>query len=237
MNIDVAVARQLQHPGRNDSAVADDDDCLGPQGLKLCLEFFILLDFFRLNDWKAKFQCRLLDRRRCQRHAAKNNLHALSPARTSFLILRLIRSRLSALTWLIKSLPFRWSISCRKARASRSSPVFSNQFPSTSCARTVTILARVTFSRKSGRLRQPSWPFCLPSRPMTSGFTSTSLALGSSLNVVSITAMRLPMPIYGAASPTPWAAYMDSNMSSTSFFSSALNSVTGSAGLSSTGSP
>src|SRR5437764_8266971 len=44
------------------------------------------------------------------------------------------------------------------------------------------------------------------------------------------------MPTCVAASPTPGAAYMVSNMSSTSFLSSASNLVTGSAGVVSTGS-
>src|SRR6202042_1700633 len=70
--------------------------------------------------------------------AAEDQLHSHSPARTSFLILRLIRSRLRALTWLMKRRPLRWSISWQNARARRSSPDFSNQFPSTSWARTVT---------------------------------------------------------------------------------------------------
>ena len=54
--------------------------------------------------------------------------------------------------------PFRWSISWQKARASRSSPVISNDSPLTFWARTVTLLGRVTCSRNPGRLRQPSSP-------------------------------------------------------------------------------
>ena len=44
-------------------------------------------------------------------------------------------------------------------------------------------------------------------------------------------------PICGAASPTPRAAYIVSNMSETSRFSLSSNSVTGSPGVSSTRSP
>src|SRR5690349_11225357 len=51
-----------------------------------------------------------------------------------------------------------------------------------------------------------------------------------------MTNRRLAMPTCVAASPTPGAAYMVSNMSSASFLSSASNLVTGSAGVVSTGS-
>src|SRR5947209_917977 len=137
------------------------------------------------------------------RRAAEYQLHAHSPARCSFLILRRIMSRLRPLTWVMNSLPLRWSVSCRKARASSPSPVLSNHLPVRSWARTVTTLARVTSSRKSGRLRQPSLLLWRPSVLMISGLTSTILASGSSLNVMSMTTMRLPIPICGAASPTP----------------------------------
>src|SRR3954470_20070079 len=166
------------------------------------------------------------------RSAAKDYIH--SPAFCSFLILFLIKFRLSALMCEMKSFPFRWSVSCRKARASSASPVISNVLPFRSCARTVTLLARVTRSRNSGRLRQPSPPLCFPSVLMISGFTSTSFAPASSLKLVSITAMRLPMPTCGAAKPTPCAAYIDSNISSASFSSSLSNVVTVAAGVSST---
>src|SRR5437016_10437740 len=171
------------------------------------------------------------------RSAAKHQLHFHSPSRMSFLILRLIRSRLRPLTWLMNNFPFRWSVSWRKARANNPSPVCSNHSPSKSWARTVTIFARETFSRKSGKLKHPSPLTCFPSLPMISGLTNTSLALGSSLKVTSITTMRLLMPICGAASPTPWAWYMDSNMSSASWRNSSLNSVTVCAVVSSTGLP
>src|ERR1700756_5053183 len=72
---------------------------------------------------------------------------------------------------------------------------------------------------------------------MISGLTSTSLALGSSLKVTSMTVIRLLIPICGAARPTPCAAYMDSNMSSISVLSASSNSVTVAAGVSRTGSP
>ena len=90
-----------------------------------------------------------------------------------------------------------------------------------------------------GALRNPTTPVAAgPQSVSLAGINiSTSLASGSSLKVMSITASRLEMPICGAARPTPCAAYMDSNMSSASFFSSPSKTVTGSAGLSSTGLP
>ena len=60
----------VQHPGRNDSAVADDDDCVRLQRFKLRAKLFILFDFFRLDDREAELQRRLFYRRRSQRHAA-----------------------------------------------------------------------------------------------------------------------------------------------------------------------
>src|SRR5690349_24044730 len=51
----------------------------------------------------------------------------------------------------------------------------------------------------------------------------------------SITNRRFGTPTCTAASPTPGAAYMVSNILLTSFARSASNSVTGSAGVSSTG--
>src|SRR5580658_927353 len=88
--------------------------------------------------------------------AHKNQDH--SPAFTSLRTLRRIKSRLRALTWLMYRRPFRWSISWQNARASSSSPFISNHSPWMFCARTVTLLGRVTCSRNPGRLRQPSSP-------------------------------------------------------------------------------
>src|SRR5271154_3127848 len=72
---------------------------------------------------------------------------------------------------------------------------------------------------------------------MISGFAQTIFASAFFPLLTSITATRLLMPICGAASPTPFAAYMDSNMSSTSACSSTSNLSTGLPGVSSTGSP
>jgi len=67
---------------------------------------------------------------------------------------------------------------------------------------------------------------------------STSFSSGFSPLEQSMTAIFFEMPICGAASPTPLAAYIDSNMSSTSLCSSGVsNAVILSASRSSTGSP
>src|SRR6266849_1307559 len=71
---------------------------------------------------------------------------------------------------------------------------------------------------------------------MISGFTSTIFASGFLPKLTSITVMRMLLPICGAASPTPCAAYMLANISSASFSSSASNFVIVAAGFSSTGS-
>ncbi len=87
-------------------------------------------------------------------------------------------------------------------------------------------------------LRQPSSPSCLPSTCTIFGLISTSLSAGFSALEMSITVILREKPICGAASPTPLAAYIDSNMSSRNWSSSGVpNSVTSSASRSSTGSP
>src|SRR5271155_426977 len=72
---------------------------------------------------------------------------------------------------------------------------------------------------------------------MISGFAQTIFASAFFPCLPSIPPPRRRRPICGAASPTPFAAYMDSNMSSTSACSSASNLSTCLPGVSSTGSP
>src|ERR1700730_3379825 len=72
---------------------------------------------------------------------------------------------------------------------------------------------------------------------MISGFASTSLASGFFPTLTSITASFFESPICGAARPTPWATYMDSNMSSHSLASSSSNLTMGFAGDSNTAFP
>ena len=66
---------------------------------------------------------------------------------------------------------------------------------------------------------------------MISGLISTIFSSGFFLKLQSITVSRCEMLICGAASPIPCAAYIDSNISSTSFFSFASKTVTGSPGF------
>ena len=72
---------------------------------------------------------------------------------------------------------------------------------------------------------------------MISGLASTIFASGVLPFDTSITVIRCPNPICGAARPTPEAAYIDSNMSSTSFCKSSSNFSTRLVGVSKTGSP
>src|SRR5260370_32244530 len=83
-----------------------------------------------------------------------------------------------------------------------------------------------------GKERQPSSPFCLPSMLITSGLIMTTRCAGSLPPEQSITTRRFGTPTCTAASPTPGAEYIVSNMFATSLFRSPLNSVTGSAGVS-----
>src|SRR5579871_482757 len=72
---------------------------------------------------------------------------------------------------------------------------------------------------------------------MISGFASTIFASGFFPLVTSTTVNRMLFPICGAASPTPCAAYIVANMSSTSSSSSPSNLVICLDGFSRTGSP
>src|SRR5271163_668022 len=86
-------------------------------------------------------------------------------------------------------------------------------------------------------LRQPSSSRFSPSAWMISGLIKTILASGFFPAVTSTTAMRIFLPICGAARPTPCAAYMLANMSSASSASSASNLVMGLVDFSRMGSP
>src|SRR5438445_2162899 len=114
-------------------------------------------------------------------------------------------------------------------------PSISNSCPLTSCARTTARKLRSTPKKIPGNERHPSSPSCLPSCAMTSGLIMTIRWAGSLPPEQSITKRRLGTPTCTAASPTPGAAYIVSNILLTSFLRSASNLVTGSAGLSSTG--
>src|ERR1700686_3026450 len=81
-----------------------------------------------------------------------------------------------------------------------------------------------------GKERHPSSPSCLPSMLTTSGLIITTRCEGSLPPEQSITNRRLGTPTCTAASPTPGAEYIVSNILLTSFFSSSSNVVTGSAG-------
>jgi len=68
-------------------------------------------------------------------------------------------------------------------------------------------------------------------RELISGLASTIFASGFFPPVTSTTARRRFRPICGAASPTPWAAYMEANISSESCSSSASNFFMGVVGF------
>ena len=70
VEVDVAESREIEHPLRNDAAVADDDDSVGLESRELSAEFFVGLDAVGLDDGKIQLQCRLFDRRRNKFKAA-----------------------------------------------------------------------------------------------------------------------------------------------------------------------
>jgi len=62
VEVDVAERREIEHPLRDDAAVADDDDGVGLEGDELSAEFFVLLDSVGLGDGKVQLERRLFDR-------------------------------------------------------------------------------------------------------------------------------------------------------------------------------
>src|SRR5512141_749136 len=70
MKIDISKSRQIKHPARNYSSVADDDDAIRRYGLELRAKFGIGLALLRLRDRQTKLKRFLLYGRRCQFHPA-----------------------------------------------------------------------------------------------------------------------------------------------------------------------
>ncbi len=60
VQVDVAERRKIEHPLRNDAAVADDDDGVGFEGGELGAEFVVGLDAVGLGDGKIQFAARIL---------------------------------------------------------------------------------------------------------------------------------------------------------------------------------
>ena len=56
VQVDVAERREIEHPLRDDAAVADDDDGVGLEGGELGAEFFVGLDAVGLGDGEIQFQ-------------------------------------------------------------------------------------------------------------------------------------------------------------------------------------
>src|SRR5213078_4861697 len=61
MQIDVAEFWKLQHPGRDDAAITDNDNGIGIDFCELRFQLFVGLDFFRLVNRQAQLQGALLD--------------------------------------------------------------------------------------------------------------------------------------------------------------------------------
>jgi hypothetical protein len=62
VNVDVAEGREVEHPLRDDSAIAYDNDGIGLSCDELAAEFFVGLDALRLTDGEIQFERGLLDR-------------------------------------------------------------------------------------------------------------------------------------------------------------------------------
>ena len=61
MQIDIAKRREIEHPLRNDAAVADDDDRVWFDGGDLSPELIVGLDALGLRDGQVEFERRFLD--------------------------------------------------------------------------------------------------------------------------------------------------------------------------------
>ena len=96
------------------------------------------------------------------------------------------------------------------ALASSPSPSTVNSSIFSSYALHTTCIGLVTVPNFPGRLRHPSSPVCSPSASIISGFIRHR-GLSSQ---TSITTILLSIPTCGAASPTPFASYIVSNISS-----------------------
>ena len=70
MQVEVAERRQIDHPLRNDAAIAHDDDGLRSDLLQLSAEFLVVLDPVRLDDGQVECEGDTFDRRRDNFHAA-----------------------------------------------------------------------------------------------------------------------------------------------------------------------
>ena len=60
MQVEVAETRKINHPLRNDSAITNDDDCVGLERCELSAQFFAVLDLVGLDDRQAELLRALL---------------------------------------------------------------------------------------------------------------------------------------------------------------------------------
>ena len=70
MQVDVAEGREVEHPLRDDAAIADDDDGVGFDGGELGTELIVRLDLVGLRDGKIQFLRGLFYRRSDELEAA-----------------------------------------------------------------------------------------------------------------------------------------------------------------------
>jgi hypothetical protein len=61
VEVEVAEGRKIEHPLRNDAAVADNDDGVGLEGGELGAKFVVSLDAVGLGKGEIEFQCRFFD--------------------------------------------------------------------------------------------------------------------------------------------------------------------------------
>lgn len=64
MEVDVSMTRQIEHPLRDDAAVADHDDCIRVDARKLSAEFVVGLDSIGLGNRKTQLLRGLFNRGR-----------------------------------------------------------------------------------------------------------------------------------------------------------------------------
>src|SRR5689334_1923630 len=74
MNVEVAVAREVDHPLGNDPSVSHNDDSVGIDCCELCLQLRIVLDALGLCDCEIPRQGALLYGRSTEFHSASTRL-------------------------------------------------------------------------------------------------------------------------------------------------------------------
>ena len=70
VQVEISKTREIEHPLRDDAAVADDNDRVRVESRKLLPEFVVVFDFVGLRDWKFQADGCVFYGGDCQIHSA-----------------------------------------------------------------------------------------------------------------------------------------------------------------------